>query len=104
MLAAMPWRVWQDWQAFLHDEPLPGERGDLQAAMLAAVTASAWSGKRARIEDFLLRFEPAEPPKERTPDELHAKMMALFPGVAPGGDAEIEPTDVRRPEIETGGT
>lgn len=62
------------WKAFHRFNPIGGVRGDLQAAQVSFVVASANSGKgnRPKFKDFILNFRGRVRP---TVEELTAKLM-----------------------------
>ncbi len=56
----MSYSEFVQWDAFNKISPGGHERGDMQAALIAATTANAMSGRpgrRAKLQDFMLRFQ-----------------------------------------------
>lgn len=46
------------WMAYDQIDPIGQEREDLRTAMICTTMAQAHGAKDARVEDFILRFEP----------------------------------------------
>jgi len=92
LLACLPYRIYQEWRRYAELEPFGEERADLRSAILSALVANAWlRGKNRpayKISDFMPKFGPPEPRQTRSPDDLHAKMLAIF-----GGRVERVETD-----------
>lgn len=79
MLRAMPAALLSEWMAFDELEPFGEQRGDLRSALVAMTVANAQRGPKQKpftIQDFLLKFEPAERRKQ-TWQEQHAIMQMI---------------------------
>jgi FtsZ-interacting cell division protein ZipA len=50
------------------------ERGDMQAALVAAVMHGLWSKKRRKLKDFLFRWDRG---RKMTTEEMLAQVRAL---------------------------
>jgi elongation factor P hydroxylase len=61
-------RELQEWQLFAQIEPFGEERADIQAALVAWTVATAAGAKNVRLDDFLLRFEPAG--RQQSPQDM----------------------------------
>lgn len=78
-----------EWIALYRLEPWGEERADMRAALIASIIANANRDPKKRpqpytIKDFMLQFEPPEPP---SPEEVWAKIEAWAKamGASPGG-------------------
>ncbi len=77
MLAQMPYRVFQEWKTYYQYDPFGGERGDINAATIAATIANVnrtKKTKRFKVRDFVPRYGPKEP---LTGEEMLQKIMAM---------------------------
>ncbi len=74
---------WEEWRAFYEARPFGEYAQDARFAMIAALIATALSGKRYRPEDFML----VRPPRPRpTYERLKAALMlGAMVNRAPGG-------------------
>lgn len=76
MLAQMPWRIWQEWQRFLTEEPIGQEPDNLRTSYLATILANLLGRRKGqppyRMEDFRLSFQVR---KAVGPDELLQKIL-----------------------------
>ena len=69
-------REFVQWQAYYNINPFGPERGDMQAAVGACVTANVNRGKSTkeyRVSDFVLSFET---PKQQTLEQQRALVFA----------------------------
>lgn len=66
-------REYIEWQIYLSREPLLPQRTDIQAAMMTAAFYRSQGGK-ARMEDFLPRYEELSDEDYPTEDELARKL------------------------------
>lgn len=61
MLARLPWRIWQEWQAFATLEPFGEGRADLRAGIVAATVANCLARRKGQPTfkpyDFMPQFE-----------------------------------------------
>ena len=75
-----------EWCAFYMLDPWGGERGDLQAGIIASTIAqvNAAKGKRFKPSDFMPKFGP--PPKPPSADQLHSKLRTIFGALKAGPD------------------
>lgn len=62
------------WRAFDLIQPIGGERGDWQAALVANTVARC-HGNKTKLGDFLLRFGPPGPPRKQSPEEMLAVLQ-----------------------------
>ena len=70
-----------EWLAYDRVEPFGPERADLRSAMIACTTYNAQGGK-AKVDDFMLKFEE---PKKDTPDHLDTMAHKLMVWSAAAG-------------------
>ena len=71
------------WVAYDQIEPGDPFRSDARNALLCQVLASIWGskkGKKPKLEDFMLDFEP----KQKTASELEAKITAWLTPLSKG--------------------
>ncbi len=74
MLASIPMRLFNEWQAFDRLEPISlGWRGDVQAGVVASLLANIYRDPRRkpepfRPEDFMPKFEE---PKAQEPEDIY---------------------------------
>lgn len=73
MLATTSSAELAEWEAYWRINPFGPVRGDYQAALVAQTVAAA-HGSKAKLKDFLLRFEPRKP---QSP-ELQQHLLNLF--------------------------
>jgi len=81
LLARMDSDEMTEWIAYAQLDPFGSVRGDLQAGVIASTVANASRDPKKRRQpfepkDFLLQFA-AEGKREKTPDELLAKVKNL---------------------------
>ncbi len=93
-------REFQEWQAYFSLEPHGDERGDIQAAIIAATLANIHRSRSQQpfeVKDFLPRFggppvlhgvSGVRPPK---PKQSVAQMKAVFRMVTSAAGGEIRP-------------
>jgi hypothetical protein len=70
-----------EWMALYGIEPWGDARGDIQAAVIASTVANTVprKGEAAKLSDYMLSFEPPEPPD---PKELSRKINEIFGRIA----------------------
>jgi hypothetical protein len=59
MLEEMPWATFCEWTEYFQLDPFGGERGDVQAAIVASTIANVNRGKNSRalkVKDFMPAF------------------------------------------------
>jgi hypothetical protein len=71
-----------EWQAYATLEPFDEVRGDFRSALIASVLANVNRDSKKKpepfkIQDFLLKFEEAEPPAKQTP-AVHKNIMIMI--------------------------
>lgn len=69
-----------EWQAFLSLEPRGDVRQDIRMARLCQAVMAAAGQENARMEPWLLEW--GEPPPPPTPEEVQAKLKAMFSAMA----------------------
>lgn len=84
MLRQMKPRRLLGWQTYFELEPFGSMRGDYQAGIIAKMIADVHQAKKKdgtdfTLEDFLLKFEEAKPPRKQSVKEkmILAKLIAL---------------------------
>ena len=73
-----------EWCAFYILDPWGGERGDLQAGIIASTIAqvNAAKGKRFKPADFMPNFRSS--PKALSDDQLERKLIGIFSALKAG--------------------
>ena len=73
-----------EWCAFYMLDPWGGERGDLQAGVIASTIAqvNAAKGKRFKPADFMPKFGP--PRKALSADQIDRKLTTIFSALKAG--------------------
>ncbi len=82
-------RELSEWQLYFEYDPFGGERGDLQAAIVASTVYNMLRGKDAKVAnpaDFMAKFGPEEQ-KEQQPWEQQLKIVEML-NIAFGGKDE----------------
>ena len=77
MLAEMPVRIFREWIEYANVEPFGEERADLRSAIVAKTIVDMHRSRKSRrpkIEWFMPKFKPREPPKPKTGEQLFEKM------------------------------
>jgi len=71
-------REFGEWLAYMSREPLAEDRADYQTALLALITASAYSskGKQPKLEDFLPDYWGERKPQKMSMGEMKSMVMA----------------------------
>lgn len=81
MMDRMPATEFLEWHEVARLDPFGGIRGDIQAALIAMHVVNM-SGKTVRkdveLKDLLLDFAQESRNRQQTPEEMHAKFLAVF--------------------------
>ena len=74
-----------EWQAYYALEPFGEWRADLRSGMAAASLFNLWRGENPprKPSDFMLSFEPPEPPRIQSQEEQRKICMAMAMAFAP---------------------
>lgn len=77
MLSRMSSKELTEWMAFASIEPIGESRQDLRIAMLCTLVYNAikGKGKAAKIDDFVLKFDP---PKKQSMEEMQAILKGMM--------------------------
>lgn len=68
-----------EWMAYNNLEPFGEERADVRSAMIACVMANAFSKKKHKIEDFILKFKRRKKGKTKRMDwQVMKKICQIF--------------------------
>lgn len=78
MLSKMPHRVWREWHEYHNLEPFGSQHEDNRFGVAFAGLANTRRGKKQRKykpKQFIVQYK--QPMKQRSPDAMLSKMMAL---------------------------